>query len=207
LGKNIKPLAGIPLVAHSIVYSCTQLPETDIYVSTDGLEISDVAKEYGANVIVRPPELADDNTPTVAALQHAARVLITKGVKFDYIILLQPTQPLRPDGLLSTAIKHIETEEYDSLITVSPTYRKFGKIENERFIPWNYTFGQRSQDMNPLYYENGLVYIMHKDLILDGKIMGDKMYPMIVDHIYATVDIDTEDDFRYAEFIINQHKR
>ena len=76
-------------------------------------------------------------------------------------------------------------------------------MENQ-FIPWNYQYGQRSQDMEPLYYENGLLYISKKETILQGAIIGEKMYPMIVDHLYGTIDIDTIDDLKYAEFIMLQ---
>ena len=62
----------------------------------------------------------------------------------------------------------------------------------------------RSQDMDPLYYENGLLYITSKEQILKGKIMGDNMYPMIMDHIFGEVDIDTPEDMAYAEYVL-QH--
>jgi N-acylneuraminate cytidylyltransferase len=80
-----------------------------------------------------------------------------------------------------------------------------GKICNNQFIPCNYTFGQRSQDIEPLYYENGLLYISKKELVLDGRILGDTTYSMVVDHIYGSIDIDTKEDFSLAEFYFNNN--
>ena len=60
----------------------------------------------------------------------------------------------------------------------------------------------RSQDMDPLYYENGLLYITSKEQILKGNILGEKMYPMVVNHIFGEIDIDTREDMSYAEYIL-----
>ena len=81
-----------------------------------------------------------------------------------------------------------------------------GKIIDGKFVPWNYKFGMRSQDMEPLYYENGLLYITSKELLLQEIIEGLTAYPMIVDHPFGEVDIDTVEDFHYAEYMINQYR-
>jgi N-acylneuraminate cytidylyltransferase len=201
--KNIMLLDGKPLIAHSIIYSRQEIPNAEVYVSTDGQEIASVAMNFGTKIIMRPAELSDDYAITADVLQHAATEILRQGLQFDYIILLQATNPIRPQGLLRQAISIIESEQYDSLITVSPLVKKIGKICKNQFIPWNYRFGQRSQEIEPLYYENGLLYISKKELILDGRILGDNTYSMIVDHIYGTVDIDTKEDFYLAEFYIN----
>jgi N-acylneuraminate cytidylyltransferase len=80
-----------------------------------------------------------------------------------------------------------------------------GKIVEEKFVPFNYTIGQRSQDLEPLFYENGLLYITKASLILEEKIVGHKNFPFIVGHPYAKVDIDTAEDFKYAEFILENY--
>jgi N-acylneuraminate cytidylyltransferase len=204
--KNIYPLDGKPLIAYSINYAKAYDDTLDVYVSTDSQRIADVSRDFGAKIIQRPPELAEDHVSTAAALQHFAYELTKAQIEFDYVILLQPTNPLRPDDLLKDAIEIINSGQHDSLMTVSPSYLKFGKIIEDRFIPWNYQYGQRSQDLKPLYYENGLLYISKKELILKGSIIGEKMYPMIIDNLYGTIDIDTIDDLKYAEFIMRQGK-
>lgn len=202
--KNIHFLAGHPLIAHSIEYSMKNDRVSATYVSTDSPEIKAVSKNYGAVVLDRPNELSGDHVTTVAVLTHVAKTLLSQGEDFDYMILLQATNPLRPINLLNNAIEIIEKGGYDSLMTVNRDQHKLGKIIDGKFTPWNYTFGMRSQDMDPLYYENGLLYITSKEQILKGKIMGDNMYPMIMDHIFGEVDIDTPEDMAYAEYVL-QH--
>ena len=206
-GKNIYPLNGKPLLSYSIEYVKKIAGNMDIYVSTDSQAIGSVAIEYGAKIIQRPAELSGDYVTTAETLQHCAKELLESNVEFDYLILLQPTNPLRPDELLRKSMEIMNSGNYDSLITISPSYAKLGKMENGCFVPWNYKYGQRSQDMEALYYENGLLYITKKELILDGKITGEKMYPMIIEHIYGTIDIDTIEDLQYAEFVLNRESK
>ena len=66
-------------------------------------------------------------------------------------------------------------------------------------------WGQRSQDIEPLYFENGLLYIILSSLILENKILGNNNTPFVVDHPYASVDIDVEEDFNFAEYIIKNY--
>lgn len=205
-GKNIWPLMNRPLLAHSILYSQQVLPETEIYVSTDNKEIADVARDYGANVIWRPAELSGDLCATDIALQHAAVELLSAGKEFDYMILLQATNPLRPEGMMEEALRKIESGRYDSLFTVSPLVRKLGHLEEERFVPWNFVFGQRSQDMETLYFENGLLYISHRDLIVKGHIRGDSLCSQIVDHLFGSLDIDTKEDFEEVEYYYMKYR-
>lgn len=205
--KNIYPLEGIPLLAHSILYSRKVLPDTEVYVSTDNEEIAEVARRYGAGVIERPEELSGDRCSTDSALQHAAIELLSSSKEFDYMILLQATNPLRPDGMMEEALQTIETGTYDSLFTVSPLVRKLGRLIDGRFIPWNFTFGQRSQDMEPLYFENGLLYISHRELILKGCIRGESLYSLIADHPFGYLDIDTQEDFEMIAYYSHKYNK
>lgn len=204
-GKNLYPLCGKPLLAHSILYSRRVLPHADVYVSTDSEEIAAVARECGADVIERPAELSGDLCPTDPVSQHAATELLSKGKDFDYMILLQVTNPLRPEGMMEEALQIIGTGKCDSLFTVSPLLRKLGRLSAGQFIPWNFVFGQRSQDMETLYFENGLLYISHRDLILNGRIRGDSLYSLIVDHPFGSLDIDTREDFEQVEYYYKQY--
>lgn len=204
--KNIQMLDNTPLICHSIEYSLKNPRVTETYVSTDSEEIKEISADAGAVVIDRPVELADDYATSASVMKHAVEYLMTKGVNFDYVILLQVTNPLRPNKMLDQAIDIIETGHYDSLFTVSRSEKKLGKIIDGRFTPWNYTFGMRSQDMEPLYYENGLLYITSKELLLQEIIEGEDAYPLVVDHPFGGVDIDTKEDFEYAKFILSQYQ-
>lgn len=204
-GKNIHLFAGHPLIAHSIEYSLSNEHISATYVSTDSPEIKRVSLNYGAVVLDRPKELAGDHVTTVDVLTQVAKTLLSQGADFDFMVLLQATNPLRPVNLLDEAIEIIEKGENDSLMTVNRDPRKLGKIINGKFVPWNYKFGMRSQDMEPLYYENGLLYITSKEQILKGRIMGDSMYPYVMDHIFGEVDIDNPEDMAYAEYVLKHN--
>ncbi|KQB44224.1 CMP-N-acetylneuraminic acid synthetase [Flavobacterium daejeonense] len=201
--KNIKLLGGIPLLVHSIQYAQANQEIIDaIYVSTDNEEIKEIALQYGAKVIDRPEYLSGDVEPTVSALKH---VLQSVKNEVENVIILQPTNPLRPTNLLREAFETYQKGSYDSLFTVSQNHQKFGKIAANKFIPFNYTIGQRSQDLEPLYFENGLLYITKAKAILQNKIITENAYPQIVNHIFANVDIDTREDLDYAEYLYNSN--
>lgn len=201
--KNIKLLGDLPLIVHSINYAkSNNAIIDDIYVTTDNEEIKRVAVENGAKFIDRPKIISGDFEPTLTAIQH----VIKKVENIDSVVLLQPTNPFRPKNLLREAFKIFREKKSNSLFTVSRDYNKLGKIENNKFIPFNYKIGQRSQDLEPLYFENGLLYIATTKAIEDGFIISPNAYPLEVDHIFSQIDIDTEEDFEYAIYVNNKYK-
>ena len=200
-GKNLLMLNRLPLIVHSIIYAKTNSAIIDeVYVSTDCTKIKQVALMYGAKVIDRPAELSGDLEPTVSALKHVLQNI----EKVDSVVLLQPTNPLRPENLLREAFEVYNSKEVDSLFTVSRNHQKFGKIDADRFIPFNYIIGQRSQDLEPLYFENGLLYISKASLILSDIIVSENAKPFIVDHPFANIDIDTIEDLEYAKYVVGK---
>ena len=201
-GKNILPLGGKPLIAHSIEYAKKHGFIDEVYVSTDDEEIKKIALQFNAKVIDRPKYLSGDHEPTVSALKH---VLETIKEKVENVVLLQVTNPLRPDKLLENAFTIFQEKKCDSLFTVSRDEHKLGKIQENTFIPFNYTIGQRSQDLEPLFYENGLLYICKAEVILNNEIITANAYPLQVSHPFANVDIDTQDDFEYAEYLLEKN--
>ncbi len=201
--KNTLMFSSMPLISHSINFAKkNQNIISDIYVSTNDENIKSLALDLGVKVIDRPEYISGDFSTTVSALKH---VIETINETIDNIILLQPTNPLRQNQLLKEAYTKYIDGNFDSLMTVSPSKHKLGKIEKDNFIPFNYKMGQRSQDMEPLYFENGLLYITKSELILNDKILGKNNYPFITNHPYSNVDIDTEYDFKYAEFILKNY--
>jgi CMP-N-acetylneuraminic acid synthetase len=216
--KNIQLFGGMPLLVHSIQYALANNEIIDdVYVSTDDDEIKKIAIENGAKVIDRPATISGDLEPTVSALKH---VLESLGSDVENVFLLQPTNPLRPDNLLKEAFEIYKKGKYDSLFTVTRNHQKFGKIIENKFQPFNYTIGQRSQDLEPLFFENGLLYIAKASLILpldlacpersrralaDSKIISENAFPFEVNHIFANVDIDTKEDMEYAEYLLRKY--
>jgi CMP-N-acetylneuraminic acid synthetase len=200
LNKNSLSLGGIPLIAHTILFAQNNHSILDeIYVTTDDDLIKKIALHYGAKVIDRPKHLSGDLEPTITAMQH---VVNTVTENFDNVVLLQATNPLRPEKLLIDAFECFNKGSYDSLFTVSRNHQKLGRILGNQFVPYNYTIGQRSQDLEPLYFENGLLYISDAKLIKEGIIISENSFPYEVNHIFAKVDIDTQEDLDYANFLI-----
>lgn len=197
--KNIKLLGGIPLLAHSILYARANNKIIDeVYVSTDDENIKKIALEFGAKVISRPESISGDLEPTASALKN---VLEQIKDEVENVVLLQATNPLRPQNLLKEAFDIYQNEKYNSLFTVSTNHQKLGKIVNQKFIPFNYEIGQRSQDLDPLFFENGLLYITKTKLIMENIIIEENAFPFKIDSIFAGVDIDTQKDFDYAEYL------
>jgi CMP-N-acetylneuraminic acid synthetase len=198
--KNLLLLGGIPLLAHSILFA-QRNPSiiNEIYVTTDNAAIKKIALQYGARVIDRPVAISGDFEPTVTAVQH---VLDSIDENVELVVLLQPTNPLRPEKLLQEAFEMFRMNDAESLFTVTRNNLKLGKISNNYFEPYNYKIGQRSQDLEPLYFENGLLYITQTKLIREGKIFSENSLPYEVNHIFATLDIDTQEDLDYANFLI-----
>ncbi len=202
-GKNVSLLNGKPLIAYSIEYALSHADLIDeVVVTTNDASVKEVASGYNLTIIDRPESLSGDNATTVSAMQH---VLESSGSSFDHAVLFQPTNPLRPAGLFRKAFELYTKGEFDSLMTVTRNHQKFGTIEEGRFVPYNYKMGQRSQDLEPLYFENGLLYLSKCSLIKSGKILGDKNHPLITDHPFSWVDIDLAEDLDWAEYVLKKY--
>ena len=194
--KNILSIGGIPLLAHSILYAKNHDEIDAVYVSTDNEEIATIAQAYGAEVIIRPKNISGDHATTVTALQHVVSELPNN---LGAIVLLQPTNPLRPPTMLKEAMAIFNSNAIDSLVTVSEKIVKLGTISENKYKPYNYTFGQRSQDITPLYEENGLLYITKANKIREGVILANNNYAFVIPSSFPIVDIDTKEDFMKAK--------
>lgn len=201
--KNIQVLGTLPLLAHSILYAKQNSAIIDeVYVSTDHEEIKKIALQFGAKVIDRPAAISGDLEPTASALRHVLEAI--EDTEVENVVLLQATNPLRPQHLLMETFEVYQKENRDSLFTVTRNHQKFGKIAGKKFIPFNYTVGQRSQDLEPLFFENGLLYITKASLIRKDIIISENAFPFEVNHIFAQVDIDTPEDLDYAEYLFQK---
>jgi CMP-N-acetylneuraminic acid synthetase len=204
-GKNLKSLNGIPLIQHSINYAIAagNLIDT-IVVTTDSDAIASIAIDCGVQFIKRPAQLSGDHEPVISAMQHALDFLPDT---YQNVILLQPTNPLRPVGLMKEGWNSFQDSNADSLMTVDLLKEKFGKISNDKFVPENYTMGQRSQDLPQLYRENGLLYITKVSEILKGNILAENNFAFVLNHPFSRVDIDDITDFKFAELLLENYTK
>jgi N-acylneuraminate cytidylyltransferase len=200
--KNIHLLNGIPLIAHSILFALKSFDKTNIWVNTDDDEIALVAKNYGVNLTLRPLELGSDTASTADVLFFQNAFFTDNNIPCDAMILLQATNPIRPQNLIHSAISEFETNNRNSLASFSSLNKKFGKINNSFYTPTNYKPGQRMQDIEPDYFENGLIYITNIASIQQKEIITSDVYPLLIDGEESLVDIDEPKDMQLAEFLL-----
>lgn len=198
--KNVALLGGLPLVAHTIRYALEHPLIRDVYVSTDADHIAATARSHGAEIIDRPAELATDHATTSVVLHHALG-WIERTHSVDAIATLQPTSPLRLDRWLDECTAVLEDPRFDSAVTVSPVTAKVGTVEGGAFRP-QYRLETRSQDQDRRFRENGAIYLSRSVTIAAGSVFGSEIGAVITDHLYATIDIDTEADLAYATAVI-----
>ena len=176
-----------------------------IWVNTDDNTIEIISNNYECGVYRRPDFLGTDKIKTSTVLKEQVENMLLKGINFDAVILLQPTNPFRTKDLLSNCIKAFEKSNRSSLASFSSLTKKLGKIENNFLYPVNYQPGDRSQDIKEIMFENGLIYITKVESILNDEIISKDVYPFKFNHDFSNVDIDTEEDFIYAKRISKKY--
>jgi len=205
--KNVRPLAGRPLLAHTIDHALAAHRVTRVVVSTDDAEIGAIATQGGAEVIWRPAEISGDTATTESALLHALDALQTaEGYAPDLVVLLQCTSPLRLPGDIDRAVETLLENRADSLLSLVPFGRFLWQVGADgRPQPYNYDYRRRprrQEHTSGLYVENGSIYIMRPWVLreenncLGGRIAHYVMHPLTI------VEIDAPEDFALAEAIL-----
>ncbi|MBT3465320.1 acylneuraminate cytidylyltransferase family protein [archaeon] len=203
-GKNIKEFAGKPLIAHTIEQSLNSELINRTIVSTDSQAIKDVSLKFGAEVINRPNELAQDTTPTEPAIEHVISYLKEKeNYVPDMIVLLQCTSPLRNKDDIDNQIKMMINKGSDSCLSVSENIHFIWKIKKDSAQSFNYDFKNRPrrQDREKEFKENGSIYVFKTDGFLKEKnrLFGKiGIYEMPYD---TSFEIDEPFDFWLCEQI------
>lgn len=206
--KNIKKLAGKPLIVYTIEAALASKINR-VIVSTESKRIVNIAKEYGVEVKNRPPELAQDDTPTIPVLQNVVKNL---DEKFDCVLCLQPTSPFRTSKHIDEALKLYEFDiEAASLVSVVKVPHNMNpnsimKI-NERGYLDNFIEQEnlllRRQEKPIFYARNGpAVLIMDINNLQSGELYTGKTIPYVMD-IISSIDIDDENDLMIAERIVD----
>ena len=212
--KNLRPLAGKPLLAHTI-QQAKESGEFDwVAVSSDSVGILQAGKEAGADFIIeRPAELADDSSPKVPAIRHCTQSVEDEaGIKFDTIVDLDATSPLRSLDDIRKAIQKFEASDADNLVSGMPSRRSpyFNLVEEQ-------TDGRvllakipaqpiaRRQDAPRCFDLNASVFIWKRSVLF-----SDNDHALGANTILfempeeRSIDIDTELDFKFVEFMMTQ---
>jgi CMP-N,N'-diacetyllegionaminic acid synthase len=211
--KNIKKILGKPLISYTIEQAKASNLFEHIVISTDSDEIANTAKEYGAEVFFkRSPEMADDAAGKIPVIRDALiRSEEYYGKKFDYQIDLDATAPLREVSDIIESFKQFKLNDNDNLITAMPGRRSpyfnlvevnsTGKVTLSKKLDSSIV---RRQDAPKSYDMNASIYIWKRDTILkEDSLFLEKtgLYVMPEEH---SIDIDTELDFEFVEFLLRK---
>lgn len=207
-GKNIRMLGHQPLIAYSIKDGSASNLLTKTVISTDGMEIAEVSRNYGGEVpFIRPKELAKDNTPSIDVVLHAIEFFEQKGEPFDAVCLLQPTSPFRPKGFVDDCIRKFLETGADCLISVL-------EVPHEYNPHWTFKMDfqgslsiatgdenliARRQELPKAYHRDGSIYISKVSLIKERRILvGGKTVGVLSNKSYYA-NLDTPKDWDKAE--------
>lgn len=199
--KNLLPIAGKPLVVWTIEQALA-VPDLRVIVSTEDAEIAEVSRRAGAEVVDRPPNLAQDTTASEPVVEHVISVLTERGERPDVVMFLQATSPVRLRGTLARALIEFEATRADALVGVIAETPFLWNLDHPATADYDYTRRPRRQEIPPeamKYRENGSVYVTRTEIYetLHNR-LGGHIELFVMDAIEAT-DIDTPVDFALAE--------
>lgn len=194
--KNIIDVAGKPLIAYTIETALASRYLDRVIVSTDDVEIAEVSKQYGAEVpFLRPAHLATDEAKTIDTIMDTLERI---NGTYDYVVLLQPTQPLRTTQQIDDAIQQVVEKDQSSLVSVEEVtehpilYRTMTK-EGELLPLLHQNSTVRRQDFEPYYKVNGLIYINKISDLTSDTSLNDNVYAFLT---HPVIDIDTREDLK-----------
>lgn len=204
--KNILDLNGKPLIAYTIEAALKSNFITKTIVSSDDDEILNIAQKYGSKIIKRPDYLATDTATSFDVIEHT---ILNQNEKYDYIILLQATSPLRDAKHIDEAIELLKSKNADAVVSVcemdhSPLWSNtLNETLSMKGFLKDEVLNKRSQDLKKYYRLNGAIYICKTEKLLEEKsfFLNDNIFAYVMDR-KSSIDIDTELDFLIAKTII-----
>lgn len=208
--KNIAPLAGKPMIAWTIEAALCSPSLSRVIISTDDQEISDIAQSLGAEApFLRPAELANDDTPGIAPVLHAVRWLAThEDYHPDYVMLLQPTSPLRTTEDIENVVRLANEQQCDAVVSVTeaaghPFWMKQmaadGSLTDFLTPPREYS---RRQDLPTAYELNGAVYLIRCEQLLKHETLYPARTFGYVMPQSRSIDVDSSWDLYVADLIL-----
>ncbi|HAT8530573.1 acylneuraminate cytidylyltransferase family protein [Vibrio vulnificus] len=214
-GKNIKNLNGKPLVQWTIDAALAVQEIARVMVTTDCDEIAEIAKKAGAEVpFIRPPELATDTSSSSDVIRHALDFYRAQGEEFDFVLLLQPTSPIRSADDIRHAIEQLKAHTADAVVSVCPCDHSplwANTLPDDRsmadFI--RHEVSQlRSQDLPDYYRINGAIYLTRVSRFYqeNSLFLSSNIFAYVMDN-ESSVDIDHELDFLIAETVLKYREQ
>jgi CMP-N,N'-diacetyllegionaminic acid synthase len=203
--KNIRPLAGKPLLAWTIEAALLSETVHRVVVSTDDQEIANVAVKHGAEVVLRPKEIAEDWSPSEDALLHVVQTM-GDPEQWEAIVFLQATSPLRDHTHVGSAVTRWRESGADSLLSVFRSHVFLWKEQDGIANPllFDYTCRPMRQAMTNQYQENGAIYVFKPEVLLQGRNRLGGLVVLYEMPEEASLDIDTELDMVLAEYLLTK---
>lgn len=210
-GKNIKELCGKPLIAWSIEAGLKSKYLDEVMVTTDSQNIVEISKRYGASVpFLRPDKLASDTASSFDAIKHTIEYYKNElNKEFDYIVLLEPTSPLRKEYDIDIAIEILLNSNADSIVGICRTEDQnpaFLVLKNEKNFISGYENKEikvlRRQDIKDVYFFEGTIYISKTNILLDKKTFYHENTIGYEVPKYKSLEIDDIEDFIMVEAIM-----
>jgi CMP-N-acetylneuraminic acid synthetase len=205
--KNIRPLAGKPLLAYTADSALAATTLTRVVLSTDDEEVAACGREHGLEVpFMRPAELAHDTTPMLPVLIHVMGELERSGERYDALCLLQPTDPLRRAEDIDGCVHLLEATGADSVITVQIVPHEYNPhwvyVRDGEYMRLSTGEAEpipRRQELPPAYHRSGSVYLVRRDVLMErGSLYGDRVVGYVLPAGRAA-NIDTWGDWERAE--------
>ena len=206
VGKNIIPVSGKPLMAWTIEAALHSSYISKTIVSSDEGKILEIAQQFGSDILKRPDELANDKAGSEGLITHALESETERGNTYDYVMLLQPTSPLRGTKEIDEAVALLINSDAKALISVytpeHTPYKAFKLNENGKLegLVDNKTPFMRRQDLPQTFMPNGAIYLIEAELFLETRALfcenGTVAYEMSRE---KSVDVDTMEDVELIE--------
>jgi len=210
-GKNIRPICGRPLIAWSVLRAAESKLIDCICVTTDDPAIADAAREVGVDVpFLRPAELATDTSPTIAAVEHALDFYVKKQNRaFDYVVLLEPTSPLRHPGDIDAMLTRLidAAAAYDAIVSIGEVAEHPAIVKRkvqDKIEPYcaELKTTTRRQDNPPAYFPYGVAYMVKTETLLRERSFYPARAPFFEIRRYQTYEIDDIYDFLCVEAVM-----
>jgi CMP-N-acetylneuraminic acid synthetase len=208
--KNVLPIGGIPMLAHGIKIARALQEVDQVYVSTDCGEIASIAKQYGAEVINRPSELASDTASEWLAWQHAINAVIQSAGSFDRFLSLPATAPLRKPEDVRNCLNALQAG-IDMVITMTPAHRSpwFNMVTADSDGRVKLVAGdgaiRRRQDSQACFDMTTVAYVSRPEFILKASSIWDGSVVGVEIPRERSIDIDNALDFAIASFLMEEH--
>ena len=210
--KNVLEVGGKPLIAWTIEAGLASAYVDAVVVTTDDREIADIARAYGAEVpFLRPAELASDTSPSIDAVLHALDTLAAAGRDFDYLVLLEPTSPLRARGDIDRAVELLVANETyaDAIVSVGEVHMEHPSIVKRivdgrlvSYIP-ECAGATRRQDLDRAYFPYGVVYLSKVSSLRETKsFYPDRTMPMLIER-WQNYEVDDMYDLLVVDAVLN----